>query len=120
MPIIQKRSEVVSRIFHILAETTKNTEDMAKTGSKDTTAIAKAAAQIEKLTSMLKAKRLTVEQYSKLAAQEIASMSSEKDFAAYMKMVGYHEKLGVDQKEAEAETPAPAEQKEAEPEKEQA
>lgn len=91
---------------------------MAKTGSKDTTAIAKAAAQIEKLTSMLKAKRLTVEQYSKLAAQEIASMSSEKDFAAYMKMVGYHEKLGVDQKEAEAETPA--EQKEAEPEKEQA
>lgn len=89
---------------------------MAKTGSKDTTAIAKAAAQIEKLTSMLKAKRLTVEQYSKLAAQEIASMSSEKDFAAYMKMVGYHEKLGVDQKEA----PAPAEQKEAEPEKEQA
>lgn len=90
---------------------------MAKTGSKDTTAIAKAAAQIEKLTSMLKAKRLTVEQYSMLAAQEIASMSSEKDFAAYMKMVGYHEKLGVDQKEAEA--PAEA-QKEAEPEKEQA
>lgn len=87
---------------------------MAKTGSKDTTAIAKAAAQIEKLTSMLKAKRLTVEQYSMLAAQEIASMSSEKDFAAYMKMVGYHEKLGVDQKEAEAA------QKEAEPEKEQA
>ena len=91
---------------------------MAKTGSKDTTAIAKAAAQIEKLTSLLKAKRLTVEQYSKLAAQEIANMSSEKDFAAYMKMVGYHDKLGIEEK---AEIPAEEEKTaEAEPQKEQA
>ncbi len=91
---------------------------MAKTGSKDTTAIAKAAAQIEKLTSLLKAKRLTVEQYSKLAAQEIANMSSEKDFVAYMKMVGYHEKLGLEEK---AEIPAEEEKTaEAEPQKEQA
>lgn len=85
---------------------------MAKTGSKDATAIAAAAKQIEKLTSLLKMKRITVEQYSRLATQEIASMSSEKDFAAYMKMVGYHEKLGIEEK---AEIPAELPKAEAEP-----
>ncbi len=79
---------------------------MAKTGSKDTPAIEAATAKIETLTSLLKKKRITVRQYADMAAQAIAEMSGEKDFAAYMKMVGYHEKLGLEDAEIPAEAPA--------------
>ncbi len=63
------------------------------TGSKNIVAIKEATKTIETATALFKSKRISYEDYFTQVTSNLEKMASERDFAEYMKNIGYHEKL---------------------------